>query len=110
MTITVKIRNDQLQGDKVLFVQQLDKKTKNLEIKRELKAGEETILYVHNGNFLTVEELNSSDEKELDGAPLGYCVDAGYENEQQNPEPYQPTLQEMADAGIISLDSQGNPH
>ena len=42
-------------------------------------------------------------QKEQDEADLTEC--GCYQEET-----YQPTIQEMADAGIISLDSQGNPH
>lgn len=41
-------------------------------------------------------------QQEQDSAELVHC---GCEKE----ESYQPTTQELADAGIISLDSQGNP-
>lgn len=58
--------------------------------------------------FIDLEGIKERTDAELNSAPLGYCPEA--QQEQSNEEKaYEPTTQEMVDAGIISLDSQGNP-
>ena len=59
--------------------------------------------------FIDLEGIKERSDAELNSAPLGYCPEAQQEDYEQNPPPYEPTIQEMAEAGIISLDSQGNP-
>lgn len=58
--------------------------------------------------YLTADELKAIPQEELDKVELGYCPNAGYEDPNYQ-EPFNPTIQEMAEQGVIGLDSNGNP-
>jgi hypothetical protein len=57
--------------------------------------------------YMTTDELNATPQSVLDAAPLGYCPNAGYEEDAQwSANMYRVTRDMAIDAGDLSLEGQ----
>jgi hypothetical protein len=56
--------------------------------------------------YLTLEEIKETTDKKLNNAPLGFCPEAGYEDEKQNPQPQRVTKDMATDAEIPELEGE----